>query len=69
MVNLLNWLQSHNTPFIITTLIVSLLPTLLNTSLMYRRNQTGRLCDRPPQSLVTPLLPLKTPNPSTISSM
>ena len=37
MVELMNWLQSHNTLFVITTLIVSLLPTLISTSLMYRR--------------------------------
>ena len=39
MVELMNWLQSHNTLFVITTLIVSLLPTLISTSLMYRRKR------------------------------
>lgn len=41
MVELMNWLQSHNTLFVITTLIVSLLPTLISTSLMYRRKPSG----------------------------
>ncbi len=36
MVELMKWLQSHNTMFIVTTIVVSLLPTLISTRLMYR---------------------------------
>ncbi len=43
MVELMNWLQSHNTMFVITTLIVSLLPTLISSSLMYRRKRNLHL--------------------------
>ena len=41
LAELLKWLQAHNTSFIITTILVSLLPSLISAKLMYRRKPAG----------------------------
>jgi len=44
LVDSLTWLQAHNTSFVITTILVSLLPSLITPSLMYRRKPAGTSC-------------------------
>lgn len=41
LVDSLTWLQAHNTSFVITTILVSLLPSLITAKLMYRRKPAG----------------------------
>ncbi len=47
MVDSLTWLQSHNTAFLVTTIIVSLLPSLISAKLMYRRKPAEANSDLP----------------------
>ncbi len=42
MVNLMKWLETHQTEFTVATILVSLLPTLICTTLMYRRKPAAK---------------------------